>query len=152
MALNERPDDSLAYADVAEGEDNDNMIIIHPDEWWHTHVSVLRIIDSDTLLCRFDRGFNDFSDKRIRLLGLNGPEKDTAAHQSAVDWIQERLDVRKNAICIRTLKPDSPDKYGGRWNGIVYVWDDEGKLYSLNEAMVEAGLAKPWSGKGAKPA
>ena len=105
--------------------------------------ALLRVIDGDTLELDVDLGFSCHYRATVRLRGLNCPEIGTEAGQAAYRWLMEW--VGRGQMVVETVKPD---KYGGRWDAEVYREADGAHL---NEALVTAGVAKPWDGKGPKP-
>ena len=85
---------------------------------------VTRVIDGDTLVL--------VNGERVRLLGLDTPERGEFLYQEAKDWLKDKSENRTV-----TLEPgdEDRDKYGRL---LRYVWS-EGKL--LNLELVKLGLA-----------
>mgnify|MGYP006407917593 FL=1 len=116
-------------------------------------VDVVRIVDGDTLDVVFDLGFDILKRERIRVAGIDTPEKRTrdleekALGIEATEWMQSRLQgvSRGDAtLVIRTEKDRSAGKYG-RLLGWLYLDDD---TVSLNEKIIEEGYA--WEYEGGK--
>jgi micrococcal nuclease len=105
--------------------------------------SVTKVIDGDTVDFSVDLGLRVFTQARCRLYGLNAPEKNTAEGRRARDYLNELLPVG-TVVTLRTHK-DATEKYG-RWLAEISV-----SGVDINHALLEAGLAKPWDGKGVRP-
>jgi micrococcal nuclease len=65
-----------------------------PSQLWVFRAYSVRVIDGDTVDVRLDAGFRNFRDERLRLLGINAPEKKgatmtaaRAAQAFAVSWL-----------------------------------------------------------------
>ena len=106
--------------------------------------TVIRVIDGDGLVLRVDAGFRVFVEAPFRLLGLNAPEKYTVTGKLAKAWTEAWCLAHPDLVV--TTEKD-PEKYG-RWLGTV-VSADDGEV--LNVALVAAGHAFPWDGKGRRP-
>lgn len=100
--------------------------------------SVLRVIDGDTIDVEVDLGMHVFTKTRLRLLGINAPEKNTAAGKDALRYLAGVLPVG-SLVVIRTEK-DKTEKYG-RWLATVLAGLDD-----VNEMMVETGHAVHYDG------
>lgn len=79
----------------------------------------------------------------VRLFGCNAPELATPAGKAALAFIETLIKVGDTV----TLLSHGWDKYGGRVDGQVTLADGR----DLTAAMIAAGQAAPWDGKGAKP-
>lgn len=103
-----------------------------------------KVVDGDTIDVEIDLGFDISLSKRIRLAGIDTPESRTKDLQEkalgleAKEWLKQRLE-NAELIRIKTVKPDSTEKYG-RILGWLYSGDD---AFSINEEMIQKGLA--WS-------
>ena len=128
-------------------------------------ISVDRIVDGDTIDVTFDLGFGICKAERIRVAGIDSPEKRTRNLEEkelgidASDWMEYRLE---GAICgeedlvIRTEIEGGKGKFG-RLLGWLYIGypkcEDNGdctclchKQKSINEEMVEKGYAWEYDG------
>ena len=105
---------------------------------------VVRVIDGDTLDVDIDLGLKAWlRDVRIRLAGIDTPElhgPDSEKAKEARDFLDH--EVGGGNVTLRTRKPDPADKYG-RWLAEVIP---AGQTRSVNERLVEAGLAKRYDG------
>lgn len=109
---------------------------------------VLSVYDGDTLRVDIDCGFGVWLfNQPLRLAGLNAPEMGTPEGRAARDWLRQLLPIGADVI-VHTSK-DAKEKYG-RYLAEVYPADAESDL-SLNQAMINAGHAKPWDGTGPRP-
>ena len=88
---------------------------------------VKNVIDGDT----FDTNENE----RIRLEGINAPERGTAAAQRATKYLTDLIQNRYVTV---------DAKYADNWGRTVaQVWRSPDNLH-INQAMVNSGHAKPW--------
>lgn len=115
-------------------------------------------LDVDILLAKagksktdVDLGFNVHRHPRgtmlerqsVRLYGCNAPELATADGKAARDYLASLVKVGD----IVRLLSHGWDKYGGRIDGQITLTDGT----DLAQAMIAAGHAAPWDGKGPKP-
>jgi endonuclease YncB( thermonuclease family) len=104
---------------------------------------LLRVIDGDTLDVDLDLGFTIRSRQRLRLLGLNAPEKNTPEGKTAKAWVSDWLTEHGPDLVVET---HAREKYG-RW--LATVTGQDGAC--LNTALLEAGQAAPYDGHGPRP-
>ena len=114
-------------------------------------VKINRVVDGDTIDVTIDLGFDLYKKERVRVAGVDTPEKRTrdleekALGIDATNWMKEQLEEAINGeseLTIRTELQGGMGKYG-RLLGWLYVGDAD---ISLNEAMIIAGYA--WSYDG----
>jgi len=112
---------------------------------------IVKVLDGDTIDVIIDLGFDLYKKERVRIAGVDTPEKRTrdleekALGQDATDWMKKHLDGAisgEDDLVIRTELDGGVGKYG-RLLGWLYIGDD---LVSLNEQMIEEGYA--WSYDG----
>jgi micrococcal nuclease len=95
-------------------------------------ITVVRVVDGDTLECDVDLGFYARIRTHLRLFGINCPELPTPAGKAARDFVSGcALGL---SLTADTLKAD---KYGNRWDAVVYLFDGT----TLNDCLVAAGHA-----------
>ena len=94
---------------------------------------VERVVDGDTLLVLLDCGFGIRHRERLRLRGIDAPEKKTVAGKRASDYVGRQLEGQSSMI----IKTHRPDKYG-RYLADVFL--ENGSRY-LNQELVAQGLA-----------
>lgn len=102
--------------------------------------SVIRVVDGDTVDLRVDLGLDVNINMRVRLAGIDAPERGKPGGTEATNWLSERLTTRVQ-IVIKTKK-DKKEKFG-RYLAEIYLLGD---TISVNQKMIEAGMAKPYDG------
>ena len=109
---------------------------------------VARVVDGDTIDVVIDLGFDLSKKERVRVAGVDTPEKRTrdleekALGLDATNWLKDKLESAisgEDDLVIRTELDGGFGKYG-RLLGWLYVGDAD---VSLNEQMIEEGYA--WS-------
>ena len=126
-------------------------------------ISVDRVVDGDTIDCTLDLGFDICKSERIRIGGIDTPEKRTRNLEEkelgldATYWLENQLKTvidGKEDLVIRTELDGGKGKYG-RLLGWLYVGYPkcDGNCYctchsqtSLNQRMVEEGYAWEYDG------
>ena len=112
---------------------------------------VTKVVDGDTIDVVIDLGFDIYKHERVRIAGIDTPEKRTrdleekALGIDATNWLKEKLTSTINGsdeLSIRTELVGGVGKYG-RLLGWLYIGDSN---VSLNEKMIEEGYA--WSYDG----
>lgn len=104
-----------------------------------------RVVDGDTIDITIDLGFRVGTNQRVRLEGINAPERNTAEGQAAIKYLQEWFGPTLRPLVIESSKPGGGDKYG-RFLARIY----EGTR-CLNDDLVKSGHAFAWDGQGSKP-
>lgn len=97
-----------------------------------------QVHDGDTVYVKLDVGFDLTVYTRVRVMGMDAPELKTPEGKAARDFAQALLPVGREVAVIS----HGWDKYGGRIDG---------EIMGFASAMIGAGHAKPWDGKGPKP-
>ena len=114
-------------------------------------VEINRVLDGDTIDVTIDLGFDLYKKERVRVAGVDTPEKRTRDKEEkelgihATNWLKEKLDGAISGdddLVIRTELVGGVGKYG-RLLGWLYVGDSG---TSLNEQMIAEGYA--WSYDG----
>ena len=114
-------------------------------------VEINRVLDGDTIDVTIDHGFDLFKNERVRVAGVDTPEKRTrdleekALGIDATNWLKEKLEgalAGDDDLVIRTELVGGVGKYG-RLLGWLYLGD--GSL-SLNEQMIDEGYAWAYDG------
>ena len=112
------------------------------------NAKVNRIVDGDTIDVTLDLGFGVKYDQRVRLAGIDTPEKRTrnAAEKvlgiDATDWLPKQL-TSLSTVIIKTELDGAIGKYG-RVLGWLYISEEAPK--SLNSQMVDEGYAWIYNG------
>ena len=111
----------------------------------------MKVLDGDTIDVMIDLGFELFKKERVRIAGVDTPEKRTRDLEEkelgidATNWLKEKLDgtiAGDDELTIRTELVGGVGKYG-RLLGWLYVGDAE---LSLNEEMITEGYAWAYDG------
>ena len=114
-------------------------------------VEISRVVDGDTIDVTIDLGFDIYKKERVRVAGVDTPEKRTrdleekALGYDATNWLKDKLDgaiAGDDDLVIRTELVGGVGKYG-RLLGWLYIGDAE---VSLNEAMIDEGYAWAYDG------
>ena len=114
-------------------------------------VKINRVVDGDTIDVTIDLGFDLMKKERVRIAGVDTPEKRTrdleekALGIDATNWMKEKLEGAikgDDELVIRTELKGGVGKYG-RLLGWLYIGDDS---LSLNEKMINQGYAWAYDG------
>ena len=114
-------------------------------------VSIDRVVDGDTIDVTIDLGFDLYKKERVRVAGVDTPEKRTrnleekALGIEATNWLKEKLEgtlAGDDQLSVRTELVGGTGKYG-RLLGWLYIGDGN---VSLNEQMIEEGYAHAYDG------
>ena len=117
-------------------------------------VKINRVVDGDTIDVTIDLGFDLMKKERVRIAGVDTPEKRTrdleekALGLDATAWMKEHLEGAikgDDELTIRTELKGGVGK-NGRLLGWLYVGEGD---VSLNEQMITEGYAWEYDG-GAK--
>ena len=110
-----------------------------------------RVLDGDTIDVTIDLGFDLFKKERVRIAGVDTPEKrardleEKALGLDATEWMKKHLEdtiAGDEELTIRTELVGGMGKYG-RLHGWLYVGED---TVSLNEQMITEGYAWEYDG------
>jgi len=116
-------------------------------------ISIDKVVDGDTIDVTIDLGFDLYKKERVRVAGVDTPEKRTrnleekALGLDATAWIKDKLEGAVDGdddLIIRTELDGGVGKYG-RLLGWLYIGD---AIVSLNEKMIDEGYA--WAYDGGK--
>ena len=114
-------------------------------------ISIDKVVDGDTIDVTIDLGFDLFKKERVRIAGVDTPEKRTrnleekALGIDATEWLKDKLEGAINGdddLIIRTELDGGVGKYG-RLLGWCYIGD---AIVSLNEQMIDQGYAWAYDG------
>ena len=110
-----------------------------------------KVLDGDTIDVTIDLGFDLYKKERVRIAGVDTPEKRTRNLEEkelgihATNWLKEKLEstlAGDDQLFIRTELVGGTGKYG-RLLGWCYIGDSE---VSLNEQMITEGYAWEYDG------
>ena len=114
-------------------------------------IEIDRVVDGDTIDVTIDLGFDLYKKERVRVAGVDTPEKRTRNLEEkelgidATEWLKAKLEgavAGDDDLVIRTELDGGVGKYG-RLLGWLYIGDSE---LSLNEEMITEGYAHPYDG------
>ena len=113
---------------------------------------IVKVLDGDTIDVLIDLGFDLFKKERVRIAGVDTPEKRTrdleekALGIDATNWLKKKLEDtiagEGDELTIRTELVGGTGKYG-RLLGWLYINED---AISLNEQMITEGYAWAYDG------
>ena len=112
---------------------------------------IVKVVDGDTIDVLIDLGFDLYKKERVRIAGVDTPEKRTrdleekALGLDATYWMKKHLEdtiAGDEELTIRTELKGGTGKYG-RLLGWLYVGD---ATVSLNEQMITEGYAWAYDG------
>ena len=112
---------------------------------------IKKVLDGDTIDVVIDLGFDLAKTERVRIAGVDTPEKRTrdleekALGLDATNWLKEKLTETikgDEELTIRTELKGGVGKYG-RLLGWLYVGDS---AVSLNQLMIQEGYAWEYDG------
>jgi micrococcal nuclease len=113
--------------------------------------SITKVLDGDTIDVIIDLGFDLAKSERVRIAGVDTPEKRTrnleekALGIDATEWLKDKLEGAIDGdddLIIRTELVGGVGKYG-RLLGWLYIGDSD---VSLNEQMITEGYAWAYDG------
>ena len=112
---------------------------------------IVKVVDGDTIDVIIDLGFDLYKKERVRVAGVDTPEKRTRDLEEkelgidATNWLTEQLDSAidgEDDLVIRTEIDGGFGKYG-RLLGWLYIGED---TESINERMIHEGYAWEYDG------
>ena len=112
---------------------------------------IVKVLDGDTIDVIIDLGFDLYKKERVRIAGVDTPEKRTrdleekALGEDATNWLKDQLDGAisgEDDLVIRTELVGGMGKYG-RLLGWLYIGDE---TESINERMIQQGYAWEYDG------
>ena len=114
-------------------------------------MKINKVVDGDTIDVTIDLGFDLYKKERVRIAGVDTPEKRTrnleekALGLDATGWLKAKLEETikgDEELIIRTELKGGVGKYG-RLLGWLYINED---VISLNEQMITEGYAWAYDG------
>ena len=112
---------------------------------------IVKVVDGDTIDVIIDLGFDLYKKERVRVAGVDTPQKRTRDLEEkelgidATNWLTEQLDSAidgEDDLVIRTEIDGGFGKYG-RLLGWLYIGED---TESINERMIREGYAWEYNG------
>ena len=114
-------------------------------------IKIDKVLDGDTIDVTIDLGFDLYKKERVRIAGVDTPEKRTRNLEEkelgidATNWLKKELEdvlAGDDELIVRTELHGGVGKYG-RLLGWLYVGDEQ---VSLNEQMITQGYAHAYDG------
>jgi len=102
-----------------------------------------RVVDGDTLLVHIDLGFDVWTERRIRLRGIDCPELSTEEGKQAKRFVEQRL-PQNRIVVIQTFQTDLHGRYVA---DVFYLERETDKEFIankgnfLNQELISNGLA-----------
>ena len=112
---------------------------------------IVKVVDGDTIDVIIDLGFDLYKKERVRVAGVDTPEKRTRDLEEkelgidATNWMKDQLESAiegEDDLVIRTEIDGGFGKYG-RLLGWLYIGED---TESINERMIREGYAWTYDG------
>jgi endonuclease YncB( thermonuclease family) len=135
---------SREYEREVKKEEGAGILKRPTDAGYVFRVTVLEVVDGDTLLLAVDCGFKITKEERIRLAGLNAPELVTKKGKEVALYMRDLL-TKAKGIVVKTQKVDTFGRFVGH---IFYSFEDDevGKVYAegryLNDDLLKKGYAQ----------
>ena len=110
-----------------------------------------RVVDGDTIDALIDVGFDIWIKKRIRYSGIDTWESRTRDLAEKAKGLEAKARNKELLMEVSSkpgyfrLKSFGVGKYG-RVLGEIYIEDDEGKQYNINETLITEGHAYVYEG------
>lgn len=106
------------------------------DQLYTFKATCSKVIDGDTAVCHLSLGFDTYQDRRLRVLGVDTPERNQENYKEAKIFTANAILGKE--ILVQTYKTDN---FGRYLANIYYPTDDGYKL--LSDELKQAGLIKP---------
>ena len=98
-----------------------------------------RVIDGDTIEVMVDLGFKRYSREKVRIAGIDAPERNTQWGPAATDFTKHWCEDAE--LLLESHKSDS----FGRWLGAIYKTNAfGGEIRSLAADLLDSGNAIPY--------
>ncbi|CAB4159566.1 COG1525 Micrococcal nuclease (thermonuclease) homologs [uncultured Caudovirales phage] len=113
------------------------------------NAKLIRVVDGDTIIAMIDLGFHTWTEKIIRLHGIDAYESRTKDLKTKEKGVNAKLTLSRileGSNGVFTLESKGIDKYG-RSLGIAYVTlTDINTELNINDHLVNEGLAVRYDG------
>jgi endonuclease YncB( thermonuclease family) len=117
-----------------------------PGHIWTWPAFGVNVVDGDTVDLLVDRGFRETRLERVRLYGVDTPERGQPGYKEATNGLYRMLfDLNTNTglpLVATTIKPNDPhDKYG-RWLAKIAT----PTILNVADELIARGLGVPYFG------
>ena len=102
------------------------------------NAKVLKVIDGDTVDLEIDLGFKISFKTRVRLIGIDTPEKWHPYGKVVKAYLQQEIEGKD--IYLDVTKKDKYGRY------LVKLYKEQGDLLSINNILINQGMAKAYHG------
>ena len=109
---------------------------------WEYRGEVVKVVDGDTVDVVVDLGFRVTCYQRLRLLGVDTPERNEPGWAEATAFTKSLLPVGQK-VYIRTEKADSFGRYLAELK--AYTYPNEFVAQTVNESLLASGHAIPYT-------
>lgn len=116
---------------------------------WTVPGTIVRWVDGDTLIADLDLGWHVRLRQAIRIEGIAAPELSTVLGKTAKLAAERAWPVGTELEVVSRKILGSFDKYGRTLASVMALIG--GVKQDVAAAMIVAGDAKPWDGRGAQP-
>jgi len=106
------------------------------EPWIFNRCKVINVVDGDTVDVEVDLGFLVATRMRVRLYGVNTPERGQPLWGEAKDFVTNQT----LGIPVKLISHKPKDKYG-RFLATIIRHDDG---MDVNQALIDRGLAVPY--------
>jgi micrococcal nuclease len=109
---------------------------------------VINVVDGDTVDMAVDLGFGISKVLRLRVFGINAPERRGAERlrgELATDLLRDLLAQAQDGIVLVLTIKDKQEKYG-RYLARILVPTAEGDVVDVGARLIAEGLATPYEG------
>lgn len=115
---------------------------------WGYRVKIIRCVDGDTVDVEIDLGFQVKLSERLRLAGIDTPERGQKNYNQARQRLEQLLASAAlpggYVICKTSLDKHGRDRRGKFGRPLIEFFDKTGE--SINQKLVAEGLAKEYHG------
>ena len=104
---------------------------------WIRNGTAVRVIDGDSCVINVDLGYRVWHETRVRLLGVDTPERGETGWAEARDNLATVIPAGTPVVVTTT----GPDKYGDRWLGTVQLLDGR----DCSTVQIVTGMGVPYT-------
>lgn len=102
------------------------------------NAKVIKVVDGDTVDLHIDLGFNVSFNTRVRLIGIDTPEKWFPYGKVVKAYLKQELENQD--VYVDVTKKDKYGRY------LVTLYKEQGDTLSINNLLVNQGMAKAYHG------
>jgi endonuclease YncB( thermonuclease family) len=123
------------------------------EQTWTCPATVVHVHDGDTVVCDIDLGYHVSVRWAVRVDGLAAPELKTEAGKLARDYAEQLLPAGAPVTVVSKKLLGSFEKYGRVLADLAFAPPNAPRTVqgSFAIAMIAAGHAEAWDGRGKQP-